>query len=317
MKIPKIGNILPSGKWRWRILALLLFAVSVSLPFFLSLPGSGQRDSPPREVSQTSPSSPTGAPGRKFDPQITEGGFAISKLDQERSEWSWFRAKELAREIWTDPRTQTMSSFYCGCEIHPMGSTGGRVDLQSCGVEPRRSVARANRLEWEHIVPASIIGAGRSCWDKGAAQCVSKDGKSFKGRACCEIADPDYNMAATDPVNLAPSVGEINGDRSNYIFGIIQGERRDYGACNMEIDRTARIAEPPDERRGDIARVWAYMSKAYGLPVSREQADLYRQWMIDDPVSREEYEINEKIRASGHRGNPFVLQEAVTGQPSQ
>ena len=43
--------------------------------------------------------------------------------------------------------------------------------------------------------------------------------------------------------NLVPAVGEINGLRSNYNFGIIPGEKREFGSCDMEIE--GQKAEPP------------------------------------------------------------------------
>ena len=42
--------------------------------------------------------------------------------------------------------------------------------------------------------------------------------------------------------NLVPAVGEINGLRSNYSFGMISGEKREFGSCDMEIE--SRKAEP-------------------------------------------------------------------------
>jgi deoxyribonuclease-1 len=57
--------------------------------------------------------------------------------------------------------------------------------------------------------------------------------------------------------NLVPAVGEINALRSNYSFGIIPGERREFGECDMEIKN--RKAEPPPNVRGDIARIYFYM----------------------------------------------------------
>jgi deoxyribonuclease-1 len=35
--------------------------------------------------------------------------------------------------------------------------------------------------------------------------------------------------------NLVPSIGEINGDRSNYKFSMIGSEERQYGACDFEV----------------------------------------------------------------------------------
>ena len=56
--------------------------------------------------------------------------------------------------------------------------------------------------------------------------------------------------------NLVPAVGEINGDRSNYKFGLIEDEPRVYGTCDFEVDFRNRIAEPPPHVRGDIARIY-------------------------------------------------------------
>ena len=41
----------------------------------------------------------------------------------------------------------------------------------------------------------------------------------------------------SDLHNLFPSIGEVNGDRSNYIFGEIPGESRVYGQCDIEIKK--------------------------------------------------------------------------------
>jgi deoxyribonuclease-1 len=234
--------------------------------------------------------------------------YTASDIDRDRGSWSWERAKRLSASQWdrTVAPGQKMSSFYCGCDISRRGDSGGDIDFRGCGYVPRKSESRASRLEWEHVVPAAEIGKGRSCWESGAPQCV-KDGEPFKGRSCCEIADPAFAMAATDPVNLVPSVGEVNGDRSNFPYGEIPGTGRLYGQCTMEIDWTRDVAEPPDAVKGDVARIWSYMSRSYGLRVSREQADLFIKWMKIDPVSQQEIDVNRQIRASGHRANPLVL----------
>ena len=44
---------------------------------------------------------------------------------------------------------------------------------------------------------------------------------------------------------------------------MIAGEKRDFGVCDMEIDRSAKVAEPPERMRGDIARTYKYFDKAY------------------------------------------------------
>jgi len=313
---------LPQGRLRRILGGGALFVSFVSLPFLF---GS---DTPlqdmqrmiansSREKIESLRQNPLARPD-DFNPIITSGPLAISQTDADRGSWSWNKAKNLSASIWTGKSSKgDYESFYCGCGIEATSSTGGSVDLASCGVTPRKSTSRARRMEWEHIVPASVIARGKSCWTDGAPQCVDDDGTLFAGRSCCEIADPFYNMAATDPVNLVPAVGEVNGDRLNFPYGMIEGSPRAYGACEIEIDQTARIVEPPALRRGDIARIYAYMSRAYGIPITQEQANTYRQWMIEDPVSDEEIAINQAIAEAGHRANPFVLSRVPEGQMGQ
>lgn len=63
------------------------------------------------------------------------------------------RAKIEARKfIYHDRNGQ--GDFYCGCNWEWVGRSGGRVDLQGCGYQIRAQQARAERIEWEHVVPA-------------------------------------------------------------------------------------------------------------------------------------------------------------------
>ena len=259
-------------------------------------------------IGTQSPSGPSARPLEGFDPTRLQGAWSVSQNDRSRSGWGWSRAKKFAAEIWENqnPQEGLYTSFYCGCDITRTGSSSGKVDLQSCGYADDGNLNRAKRLEWEHIVPAATLGAGRQCWSQGLPQCV-KNGEAYSGRECCEDHDPIFQMMSNDPVNLKPSVGEVNGDRSNYDFGILGNRGKSYGQCQMRIETASRTAEPPVHRRGDIGRVYAYMSRAYGITFPREQADMFTQWMQEDPISQEEVIINRAIQASGHRGNPFVL----------
>jgi deoxyribonuclease-1 len=285
----------------------LLFSESPMQDLGLKIPEVMQSGPKPAPAPQAL-SVPATLPAPAFDAFDPPAPFTASNTDRDRRDWNWSRAKRLSASQWDRivAPGQSMSSFYCGCDIARRGDSGGDIDFSSCGFTPRKNESRASRLEWEHVVPAAAIGKGRSCWESGDPQCV-KDGEPFKGRSCCEIADPAFAMAATDPVNLVPSVGEVNGDRSDFPYGEIPGTKRLYGQCTMEIDWTLDVAEPPNEVKGDVARIWAYMSRSYGLRVSQEQADLYTKWMEIDPVSQQEIDVNIQIRATGHRANPLVL----------
>lgn len=186
-------------------------------------------------------------------------------------------------------------SFYCGCEF----SYSGRKlvpDLKSCAYEPRKNAKRAKRIEWEHVVPAWAFGHQLQCWQQG-------------GRKGCR-KDQRFREMEADMHNLVPAVGEVNGDRSNYSFAMLVGEARRYGQCDFEIDFKQRKAEPPENRRGDIARTYFYMRDRYGLKISRKQQQLFRAWAKQDPVDAWEITRNEEVSKLQGNSNPYVVQES-------
>lgn len=178
--------------------------------------------------------------------------------------------------------------FYCGCRY-----SGNKVDLKSCGYVPRTNAKRASRIEWEHIVPAWVIGHQRKCWQNG-------------GRENCARHDDAYRRAEADLHNLVPSIGEVNGDRSNYGFGWLPQAPSQYGACPMVVDFKARKAMPRQQVRGMIARTYFYMSERYGLRLSRQDRQLYTAWNKQYPVEAWERNRNQRVACVMGHGNHFV-----------
>ncbi len=168
-------------------------------------------------------------------------------------------AKKIARDQVYGDRPIT---FYCGCYYMARGRSGGVIDPSDCGYSARKNQARAGRLEWEHVVPASRIAGHRKCWKTGNSKC------SRKGRKCCEKKGIDdwARLAINDLHNLTPSVGEVNGDRSNLPYGIVSGEDRLYGTCDFETGGSPRVAEPHEHIRGNVARIWLYVNETYLEP---------------------------------------------------
>ncbi len=155
-KLSKLRRLFPAGL----IVALFFAPILFMMEDWPDLTSPGTERQPP--VGTT-------GPRVDIDPFERPGVFGISQQDADRASWSWDRAKRLAADVWEEqlPGTGTLAGFYCGCNITRRGSTGGSIDLASCGYEPRGNATRAARLEWEHIVPASYIGRGRSCWTEG------------------------------------------------------------------------------------------------------------------------------------------------------
>ena len=214
-------------------------------------------DRAPESATTPSPSTATAAPAAGDLPR-TAGSFSTAK-------------KWLYDKIYYDHRV----TFYCGCRY----DTDRQVDLTSCGVIPRKNADRAKRVEAEHVFPAHQFGNFRECWRAPEKVC----GEKMSGRKCCEKSDPVFVAAHNDLHNLFPAVGEVNGDRSNYNWGMIAGEKREYGQCNIEVDSSIRRAEPPEGVMGDIARTMFYMSDTYRFNLSRQDEQLYTAWSRMDP----------------------------------
>ena len=239
-----------------------------------------QQDRPPEAPS--APSAPSSAVVDTSTLPKTPKTFEIAK-------------KVLYDDVYRDHRI----TFYCGCKYD-----GKQVDLSSCGLVPRKNAERAARLEAEHVFPAHQFGNFRQCWRE--AICTKSDGTKYKGRKCCEEIDPVFQAAHNDLMNLYPSEGEVNGDRSNFNWGMVEGEKREYGKCNMEVDKSIRRAEPPENIMGDIARTMFYMEVTYGFRLSDQDRQLFTAWNKMDPPDSWEKTRNQRIKAIQDRGNTFI-----------
>ena len=200
----------------------------------------------------------------------------------------------LLKEVYSDHET----TFYCGSRF----DQNKDIYHDQSGYVPKNTWKRAFRLEWEHVVPAHAFGQSFTEWTQGHAECIDSKGKDFKGRKCAEKMNKTFRYMQADMYNLQPAIGEVNGLRSNYSYSMIEGEKRQFGSCNMEIED--RKAEPPDERFGDIARTYMYMESVYpghGI-ISNKNEKLFAAWNKMDPVDQWECERTKRIEPL--QGNP-------------
>lgn len=192
---------------------------------------------------------------------------------------------------------RSASEFYCGCQITWLGKKGV-VDLKSCGYQIRKSELRAQRIEWEHVVPAWDFGHQRQCWQQG-------------GRKNC-AKDPEYRRIEADLHNLEPAVGEVNGDRNNFSFSQWNGQPFQYGACDMINDFKGKRSQPSVRSRGAIARISLYMRDQYQLRFSRQQTQLFMAWNASYPVSDWECERERRIARIQGNHNHWVASQCPT-----
>ena len=72
--------------------------------------------------------------------------------------------------------------------VRPQGPFGWRPGPHACAMTARKNDKRSDRLEWEHVVPASWFGKSQRCWTQGDSLCVKTDGTGYAGRRCCTSA---------------------------------------------------------------------------------------------------------------------------------
>ncbi len=216
---------------------------------------------------------------------------------QNKSIKTFSKSKKLLLKIYES----NAITFYCGCSFKLK-----KPNFSSCGYIPKNDNERANRIEWEHVVPAYDFGNSLSEWKNGHPKCVTKKGKKYKGRKCAAKISKKFGFMLADMHNLFPTIGEINGLRSNYPMSIINGEDRKYGECDFEIKN--KKIEPRKTIRGDIARVYMYMNYAYpgrGI-ISKKNKKLFDTWNINDPVDSWECKREKIIYKIQGNKNIFV-----------
>ena len=168
------------------------------------------------------------------------------------------------------------------------------------GFTSKTYVKRSKRIEFEHIVPAQNFGQAFKEWREGHPECVSKKGKSFKGRNCAGKINVEYRYMQADMFNLYAAIGSVNALRSNYNFQMITGEESDFGSCEMIIYN--KKAQPPVMARGRIARAYLYMDEAYNkYLMSKQQKKLMNTW--DKQYPAPDWECQRAKRIEEIQGN--------------
>jgi len=211
---------------------------------------------------------------------------------------SFRAAKKLMKEVYRDHR----QTLYCNCSFdESMNIIVDRCDFRA--IKPSK---RADRVEWEHVVPAKVLGQTSSAWKQGHKRCITSQGKPYKGRRCANRVDNSYRRKAADLYNLFPAVGAINNARGSLQMAEIPGEPRAFGACDFEI--SGGQVEPNPAVRGEIARTYLYFDDAYpSLKIlnSKSRAQ-YETWSNLDPPDAWECLRASRIHQIQGNSNRFV-----------
>jgi len=155
--------------------------------------------------------------------------------------------------------------------------------------EGSKYVLRGQKIEWEHVVPASWFvtiddDSLKQAYYEGDDKCVTSGGDEYKGRKCAEKVSKIFNLMESDLYNLVPVIGALNALRVNKPYCIIEGEEREFGE-NIDVEINKKCIEIQENKRGDVARIMLYMNKKYGIqfPDHNTTKEMLLQWAEDDP----------------------------------
>ena len=221
---------------------------------------------------------------------------------------SFSHSKKELRKIYRDHQR----TIYCDCKYNYKNKKN-MIDKKSCGYIPRNKYTkkgklniRANRIEWEHAVPAENFGRQFKCWRDGDVRCVTSKGKHYKGRKCCTKVNKQYRIMQADMHNLFPSIGELNADRKNYRYDFELPTRGQYGQCEFNVLFKQRRARIREEIRGRIARGYLYFHKRYKMRLSKQELKKYQAWNKEYPPIAWEIERNKRIAKVQGNINEFA-----------
>jgi deoxyribonuclease I len=311
------GRLRASAAMKAALWLVVLTAVAIAHSACASSTARGRPETP---IPAPSPAPPPPQPPAPTDgddgpppgapppggPIGTRGNHRIRGFDEAK--------RELVR-IYAAAGRRT--DLYCGCTFLGAPGRAMRVDLSGCGYVPARDAARAERIEWEHAVPASAFGHTFSAWRDGDARCVDTRGRPFHGRKCARVASAEFARIEADLHNLFPVVGEVNGLRGDLPMGVLDPPGRAYahagggssftfGACQSAIDHGVFL--PRREVRGDLARAYKYMNESYPERSLIDDAHrpIFDAWDREDPPDAWERERNGRIEARQGNANDFI-----------
>lgn len=194
---------------------------------------------------------------------------------------------------------------YCGCAFRRNQAVG-----PECGYAGEEA---SPRIRWEPVVPPSRFGVYRRCWQRWRGP--EDGGDDALARRQCAAEDEEFRAMEADLYNYHPVLAALSERRGANPFAQVQGEPRDFGACDFEtqsdMGKSLKI-EPPPAVMGDIARTYLYMAAKYGkgrdwkIKLTREQRQLYEAWSAADPVDERERRRACRIAAIQGWDNPYV-----------
>lgn len=216
---------------------------------------------------------------------------------------SFEKAKTLLLDVYKDH----FQTLYSGCAFDHQK----KILNEQCAFHSPQP--RAQRIEWEHVVPAWALGHHYAQWYKGHKSCRKQDGKPYRGRRCVHKIQRSFRYMEADLYNLVPEIGEVNYLRGKLALGEVQQTRRFITSIDFKLGE--QTFQPKADVQGDVARIYLYMDDAYPQLklLTADSKKMFKQWSEKDPVDAWECERHRRIQAIQKNSNPITF-EACQGQ---
>jgi deoxyribonuclease-1 len=179
------------------------------------------------------------------------------------------------------------------------------LDEKSCKLEET-----GQKMVWLQVVPSSFYGRNRACMNEPV--CKKYNGTPFGGPRCCRKRDAAYRLMQADLFNLIPVASTVAQRRTEQLFFETGKGAEKIGEVRISAD----AIEPPDGKKGDIARICLYMNDRYGIGLSEAQQLLYYRWHKNDPVDAAECAIEKHVAKIQGVGNPWIRSDCDTPSSS-
>lgn len=203
------------------------------------------------------------------------------KSTQNKSTKAYHEYNDALRLMWTQVYKNHGKTLYCD---------------KPFSTKSRKERAKAD-VNAEHVFPMS--------W-------VTKDLKCGS-RKQCQASSAKFREIESDLHNIYPAGRVVNKARSNYPFGEVAGEPRQFGSCDFEVNSKKRLAEPAVAKRGEVARAMLYLAHQYHLSLRPKTEKLMKQWDRQDPPGAEEKRREKIIHREQGRENPFITRYPFSG----
>jgi len=177
-------------------------------------------------------------------------------------------AEEASKVFWEKLYPGTHYTMYCG----------------------ERFDKKTDNIEIEYVYPIKWIVNYLGC--ESTEQCRNESRR--------------FNRMEADLHNYYPALTMIVRARSDFPFGEVAGEFREFYECDFELDTRNEVVEARKQALGNIARSLFYMHWEYGLPIRNHNIEKLIQWHREDPPSNDEKRRNDIIEKLQGTRNTFI-----------